>query len=119
MGIDNSGILNITVDIKKEGSTTRNNLNELVSSGHTLVESDVPARITKNGNYDSDEQKQVGFLQSSTHLMFTAIGVNIKKGYFVYYGSEIYTVNYVDKKPGGKTDSHYQTYMTYNEAMQG
>jgi len=107
------------VTVKRPTGKVSSSIGERGGGTLPTIASDVPARITKNDSYDNKGSMAAsGFLQSSTHLMFTAIGLDIQEKDFVFESSDKYIVNYVDKKPGGAIDSHYQTYMTYNNTMQ-
>ena len=70
----------------------------------------VAARVTRNRQQESLNVSETGVNVASTHKIFTNIGINVAVGDYIYNIDNIYVVSYVDKRPGGKSDSHYEIY---------
>lgn len=106
-------LLNKTVKIQSYSNSS--NSSGDVSNTLVDVETNVLMRITTNKSIGDNHGDTFGRWIASSHLGFCLIGVNVNKGNIVLDGTLKYKVDYVDKIPGGKLDSHQQIYMTLVE----
>ena len=106
-------LLNKTVHIQEYRQVT--NSSGDVSNTLVTIDADVKIRITTNKKVTDYSGNSFGIFEASTHLGFCLIDTIVVKGNVVLDGSIKYNVDYVDKIPGGKLDSHYQIYMTLVE----
>ncbi len=79
------------------------------------VETNVLMRITTNKSQSDNKGDTFGRFIASSHLGFCLVGVNVNVNNVVLDGAIKYKVDYVDKMPGGKLNSHIQIYMTLVE----
>jgi hypothetical protein len=96
-------------------STIRRIVSTISDSGEdqndlTTVAWGVASRITRNKQIPQPIVGETGVNVASTHKIFTNVGVDVQEGDYIYNTSEIYVVSYIDKKPGGILDSHYEIY---------
>ena len=102
----------------KRNSGVKNSSGE-VSKVLTTIASNVPCRIGMNRQVGESDATQHTLISSATHLMFFNVGVNILKGDIVSITGDAieYRIVFVDKKPGGRTDHHYQVYVKSSDAF--
>jgi hypothetical protein len=75
-----------------------------------VLETGVKGRVTNNKDFDNNE-KIDKFISTSTHIWFFDINTNLVAGRYIKTDDgEMFNIKYVNKRPGGKSDSHYQVY---------
>jgi hypothetical protein len=88
-------------------------------SGAAILFTNVRCRITRNSKFNSigNTLNEAGYVSESTHIVFMNLthngtSLNLKIGYELIISTEIYTINYIDDRPGGVDNHHYQLYCT-------
>jgi hypothetical protein len=91
-----------------------------VEKGDVIIYSNIKCRITNNAQYSNDNISPVGYIDSSSHIMFCYPNYpNIKKGVYVVdrIKSKKYIVEFVDDEPGGVSDHHLEIFLRFSNVL--